>query len=520
MILDQNFRHFRKNHVGAQFLEHIPQDQSIELSVYLRRRASVSSVSDELQLQKRLSRQEYQEAFGASAEEIDRVEQYFRNAGFEVLESDVARRRIVIQGSTEALERAFAVRLGRYQDWSKEIYIAPAAEIQIPEELRDIVIDVLGMDTSSQAKTNFRPAVSPSTSYKPAQVAKAYNFPAHLDGTGECVALIELGGGFVSGDITNYFSQVGLTPPEVIAVSVDGGSNAPGSPNGPDGEVMLDIEIVGSVAPSAKIAVYFAPNTNQGFIDAVSQATHDKVNSPSVISISWGAPENSWSSSSLSLMEQVISEANLLGITVTVAAGDNGSTDGVTDGMQHVDFPASAPHSLACGGTTLVLDYAGTIVSEVVWNDLSSGGGATGGGVSEIFALPTYQSTAMVPPSVNAGGFRGRGVPDVAGNADPNTGYEILVDGSNMVVGGTSAVAPLLAGLVILFNQALGKGQGFVQPAWYPLAEKNVSLPIPAFRDIVSGSNGAYTAAPGWDPCTGLGSPNGSVIASLLGLTK
>jgi len=200
-----------------------------------------------------------------------------------------------------------------------------------------------------------------------------------------------------------------------------------------------------------------------------------------------------------------------LGVTVCVAAGDNGSSDGVSDGKYHVDFPASSPYSLACGGTSLRL--SGTkISSEVVWNDGASGG-ATGGGVSDTFPLPSYQSKAKVPTSANKGKFKGRGVPDIAGDADPATGYKVESDGSSFAVGGTSAVAPLWAGLITLFNQSLGKAVGFLNPNLY----QSVATTKGTFRDITSGNNGHFKAATGWDACTGWGSPIGTAIQSALG---
>lgn len=265
---------------------------------------------------------------------------------------------------------------------------------------------------------------------------------------------------------------------------------------------MLDIEMVGSAAPGARIAVYFAPNTEQGFVDAVTTAVHDTTNRPSVISISWGGPESTWTAQAMTQMESAFTDASSVGVTVTAAAGDSGSTDGLTDGLQHVDFPASAPHALGCGGTTL---RSG---SETVWDSLASGGGATGGGISDEFALPSYQSSAGVPPSANPGGRIGRGVPDVAGDADPDTGYKVRVDGQDMVIGGTSAVAPLWASLLARCNQALGTPVGFVHPALYRAPA--------SLRDITSGNNGAYSAHAGWDACTGLGSPDGTLVLQAL----
>jgi kumamolisin len=292
----------------------------------------------------------------------------------------------------------------------------------------------------------------------------------------------------------------------VTAVGVDGATNQPGVDTNADGEVMLDIEVVGAVANGASIAVYFTPNTDQGFIDALSTAVHDTTRKPSVISISWGQSEDSWSAQARTQMEQILTEAAALGVTVTVAAGDNGSTDSVSDGQQHVDFPASAPHALACGGTRLNASGA-TITTETVWND--PGDGATGGGVSRQFALPSYQAAAAVPDNVDTG-QPGRGVPDVCGDADPQTGYTIRVDGADETIGGTSAVAPLWAGLIARLNQGLGAPLGFVQPRLYPL------LGSAGFHDITSGDNGGYSAGPGWDACTGLGSPDGSALLTEL----
>jgi kumamolisin len=337
-------------------------------------------------------------------------------------------------------------------------------------------------------------------------VAKAYDYPTAANGAGQCIALIELGGGYEDSDITTYFGQLGITPPTVVAVPVDGGTNSPGDPNGADGEVALDIQVAGSIAPGARIAVYFAPNTNQGFQDAISAAIHDTTNKPSAISISWGGPESSWDEASLASFDNTMQTAAALGITITAASGDSGSSDGVGDGANHVDFPASSPHVLACGGTALKLSN-GVRSTETVWNDQPQGGGATGGGVSSYFALPAWQSGAKVPAPANGNG--GRGVPDVAGDAAPATGYQILVDGQSAVVGGTSAVAPLWAALVALVNQQTGRNAGFLNPTFYSGGEAN-------FFDITSGTNGSYKAAAGWDPCTGLGSPDGQKIATMV----
>jgi kumamolisin len=276
----------------------------------------------------------------------------------------------------------------------------------------------------------------------------------------------------------------------------------------PDGEVMLDIEVAGAVAPGAKIVVYFAPNSSQGFLDAVTQAVHDTVNTPSVISISWGGPESTWTSQAIEQFDQAFQAAAPLGITICVAAGDYGSSDGVDDGQAHADFPASSPNVLACGGTRLNASLT-QISSEVVWNE--PGDGSTGGAISDLFPLPSYQESAAVPPSANPSNNVGRGVPDVAADADPETGYSVRVDGEDTVIGGTSAVAPLWAGLVACLNQVLPKPAGFLNPSLYALPTDSG-----VFRDITSGNNGAYSAGPGWDACTGLGVVDGQNLLKSL----
>ena len=452
----------------------------------------------------RLTRREWAAGYGASPADVAAVADFAAGHGLEVDAVDEARRAVTVSGRLEDLGRAFGVGMGTWRDPEGREYRAHRGPVTVPAGLGSVVRAVVGLDERPKARTHWRPAAATASGYSPPQVAAAYAFPPGTDGTGQTVGIVELGGGYRSADLGAYFSGLGLPEPQVIAVPVDGGSNAPGAANGPDGEVMLDIEVIGAVAPGARMAVYFAPNTDQGFLDAVSTAVHDTTRTPSAVSISWGGPESSWSVAAAQQMEQVFAEAATLGVTVTVASGDNGSTDGVADGAQHADFPASAPHALACGGTRLDIGAA----TETVWDELAQGGGASGGGVSDIFSLPAYQVGAHVPPSANPGGHVGRGVPDVSGDADPQTGYHVRVDGQDTVIGGTSAVAPLWAALVARLNQALGRDVGDLHPALYAAPS--------ALRDVTTGGNGAYRAGPGWDACTGLGSPDGTRLLAAL----
>ncbi|MGH9055048.1 MAG: S53 family peptidase [Acidimicrobiales bacterium] len=371
------------------------------------------------------------------------------------------------------------------------------------------VLAVLGMQPGPIARPHYRRADRSRavTAFSPPQVAGLYDFPPGVSGAGQGIAIVELGGGYAESDLQDFFGGLGLPVPAVRSVGVDGAANVAGQdPQGADPEVLLDIEVAGSVAPGASIAVYFAPNTDKGFVDAVSEAAHASP-TPECVSISWGGPESSWSAGARTALDQALADAAALGVTVTVASGDSGSSDGT--GAPAVDFPASSPHALACGGTHLVA-ASDAITDEVVWNDGTSGG-ATGGGVSTTFAVPPWQAAAEAVPGT---ALAGRGVPDVAGDADPQTGYDIFVDGSAEVVGGTSAVAPLWAGLIALAAEHAGRRLGLVAAALYPGLAPGVDAP--GFRDITSGDNGAYQAKPGWDACTGLGSPVGTTLASRL----
>lgn len=468
-----------------------------------------------------LTEQEFEQRYGADPASFQRIREFAQKHGLTVDEgaSSLSRRTMVLRGSAEAMEKAFGVELHDYRSTKGHRFHVPHGNVSLAKEhagLADIVETVLGLDARPQATPHVRffkhpqgvhPIVAQAgaQSFTPPQVAAAYNFPSGVDGTGQTIALLELGGGYTDSDLTTYFQQLGIKPPQVTAVSVDGGQNSPGDPNGADGEVALDIQIAGAIAPGARIAVYFAPNTDQGFQDALTTAIHDQTNKPSIISISWGGAESNWTATTMQAFDDACQSAAALGITIFVAAGDNGSSDGIADGKDHVDFPASSPHVLACGGTKLTVQ--GTVrQSEVVWNDQATGGGATGGGVSSVFAVPSWQESISLPaPTSNAGG---RGVPDIAGDAAPSTGYQIQVDGQQQVVGGTSAVAPLWAALAALLNQKLGRNLGWLNPTLYQHAS--------AFLDITSGSNGDYTAASGWDACTGLGSPDGAKLLQAL----
>ena len=520
---------------GAYIVGPANPARHIEVTVLLRSRPAEEPLPslDELGAQlpeerQHLTREAFASGLGSAREDAQQVVQFARQHGLRVVGRNLAARTIHLSGTIAAFSRAFRVLLSVYRD-AGNIYRGRTGPVNVPSTLDDIVQGVFGLDNRPAARPQFCRkrelggvwAQALGVSYPPTEVAKLYNFPSGaVNGAGQCIGIIELGGGYTARDLNLYFHRLGVPMPQVTSVPVAGGSNRPtGNPNGPDGEVMLDIEVAGGVAPGAKIVVYFAPNTSQGFLRAINRAVHDQVHRPSVISISWGGPEASWTQQSLTAFDQAFQASATMGVSVCAAAGDGGSSDRVPGRLAHVDFPASSPFVLACGGTSLQAS-GGAITSESVWND-GPQGGAGGGGISDFFPLPSWQTRAGIPPSVNPGGRVGRGLPDIAGNADENTGYNVRVDGVDTVIGGTSAVAPLTAGLIALLNESLGVSVGYLNPLLYSKLGKGA-----AFHDISKGNNdmtglvGGYRAGPGWDACSGFGSPDGSALLAGLKAPK
>ncbi|HZS48051.1 MAG TPA: S53 family peptidase [Blastocatellia bacterium] len=514
---------------GARVTRPADPNEQIEVTVRVRRRADskddiaslIETHSAQPHERHHLSHEEFEKTYGADPKDIEQIEKFAKEHNLTVVESSLPRRSVILSGKVADMSDAFGVSLATYEHPGGK-YRGRTGSIHVPAEIHHIIEGVFGLDNRPQATPFFRhfkpkentatPTQSPPISYTPLQLAKLYDFPDG-DGAGQCIAMIELGGGYRSADLNAYFSQLDIHAPKITAVSVDHCHNSPiGDPVSIDGEVMMDIEVAAAIVPKASIVVYFAPNTSRGFVDSITKAIHDTQHKPTILSISWGGPENTWSRQAMITIDNALQSAAALGITITCAAGDHGFGDGVADGHAHVNFPASSPHLLACGGTKLVGSGA-KIQSEVVWND-GPGHGATGGGISDVFAVPSYQSKSKIPSSINPGKRKGRGIPDVAGNADPATGYKVRVDGKEVVLGGTSAVAPLWAALVALINQKLQRNVGFINPELY-----NGSAGSHALHDITLGNNGGYSARAGWDACTGLGTPDGKAILSLLSST-
>lgn len=498
VVLEGSFREHPEN---AIVLDH-PTDSVQTVTVVLRRKKEIDDHSE-------ITHEELANKFGAHIDDVGAVDSFCARYGLTVTQYNLGTRTMKVSGKLSQLAEAFGATVqctAKDNVEESKAYQTRLGTLSVPAELDGLIVGVLGFDKRPQAKPHIR-AVSKdsgSVSYTPPQIAERYDFPKNK-GAGQTVAILELGGGYNDSDLQQYWQLIGVSPVKVSSVGVDGAVNSPsGDPGSADGEVGLDIEVIGGIAPEASIVVYFTTNTDQGFLDGINAVVQDTTNKPKVLSISWGGPESSWTAQAMTAISEALHDASLLGITVCIASGDNGADDGVGDGNNHVDFPASSPWAIACGGTSLPESRP-----EVVWND-GANGGASGGGYSTFFAKPRYYQT----DEIVSGNYRG--VPDVAGDADPNTGWITIVDGSQGVIGGTSAVAPLWAGLIALCNEVTAATAGWIGKVLYLGNGPEALVGITQGNNGVPGLTSGYKAGKGWNPCCGLGRPDGQKVMELL----
>jgi carboxypeptidase C (cathepsin A) len=497
----------------AKRLADLGPDEPVEVSIYLKRRQDPEELAALADPDRRRAAMAEQRRL-QHADDIRLIRAFAGANGLTVLAVEPARRLVRLAGPAARMEAAFRTKLAHYEADGRR-FRGRAGPVSLPEGLAAIVESVLGLDTRPTARhgrVRFRPAEA-GAGYLPNQLRAFYGVPADATAAGQCVALIELGGGFTGGDTEAAFDAMGLAPPEVVAVGVDGATNSPTGDGGADGEVALDIQVAGGTASGALIAVYFAPNSDAGFADAISAAAQDRTHRPSVIAISWGSAESAWTAQAVRTMNGVLEDAAELGLSVFAAAGDQLATDGIADGAAHVTFPASSPWAIGCGGTAITV-AGGRITGERVWNDGTTG---TGGGISDLFPVPDFQQGIGLPPSVN-GGRAGRGVPDVAADAAPASGYRIVADGQIGVAGGTSAVAPFWGGLAALINAKAARPLGFFLPTLYGAngGANGLMRQITTGDNRPAGSTIGYDAGGRWNACTGLGVPIGAALYATL----
>jgi hypothetical protein len=549
---------------GAKRVGAADSNEVIDVSIYLRRPPSAPPLRDQryyasraLKPKEHLTRQQLAERYGATAADLKAVTDFATARGLKIVETSAPRRLVRVSGTAGQLAKAFSVELSRYES-KTEKYRGHEGPIHVPTEIADIVTGVFGLDNRRMARRAGNGGPAGASTLTPPQVAQLYDFPTGK-ATGQTIGILEFSGpttgsnpqptsGFNLADINAFFSGLGQPTPNIQAISVDGATNSPnGDPDSGDGEVVLDIDVAGSVGQGANLAVYFAPLTEQGWVDIVTTAALETTGlpagwaQPSVLTCSWGwteleadAPAGNtadpwafeWSQQAMTQLTKTYQQAAMAGVTVFNCTFDNGSNEYEDDGKAHVSYPATDPWVTACGGT-LITNVSGSSFSEHTWNDNAySPGQATGGGISDFFPLQPWQQGAGVPPSVNPGARVGRGIPDVAGNASVYSGYLLQVDGvASFQENGTSSVGPLYAGLIAIINAALGEPVGYLNPTLYALALQPGGTDV--LRDIndgisnsvtmgTGGMSPGYVSGPGWDACTGLGVLDGDALLSTL----
>lgn len=533
----------------------VPGNESIEVAVYVRPRpgggsAGLDSLFDGPPIERRyLTPDQIIETFGADPADLDEVANFADKSGFKAGSPDIAQRLITLSGTASDFENAFGVKLLLYDEFGGQ-YRGYEGDLTLPSALEPLVTAIFGLENRPVVFAEHGPQPKPPPDVQPAtlqDLADLYVFPAHKVSTGEkaheahkpdevqepltgdgiTVGILRLGGSFDMTEIGDYFTGLGLSTPNVTTVGTD---QAPLDQTA-ELETSIDIEVIGNLAPGAKIVIYYAGSLDTlGLVQLVKSAVGDTVNNPAVLSISWGAPELMWKTGQPKELDLTLKQAGASGITVCSASGDFGSSgiapsQGAADGLAHVVLPAACPHALGCGGT--ILEHEGkNITSEVAWNDDT---GATGGGVSTHFGVPTWQKKAKVPDSVNPSGGAGRGVPDVAAHAGLTSYVVAGLLNPEQHIGGTSVSAPLWAALIALIDEGAGTRMGFLNAYLYKRYAKGPAGKA-AFRDVSKGDNKqtldvgggnfvtppSYSAAKGWDACTGLGSPNGAKLYELL----
>ncbi|MBD0691942.1 protease pro-enzyme activation domain-containing protein [Streptomyces sp. CBMA123] len=500
----------------------VPAEQQISVAVSLKLRntdqldrfLTAVTTPGTPEFGKYLTPEQFSARFAPTQQSVDQVKAYLATQGLTVGDVSANRQVVNAHGTAAQISQAFGTHESSYLDPQlNRAFFANDAAASIPAELASVVQGLSGLDNHAVRKGRIakpnsvapNAATATPTGMTPAQYQGAYNLDkTGADGTGTTVALWEFDG-YKSSDLTTYDAQYGLTGPAVSTVSVDG-AGYDSSPGQGEGEVELDSEIVRGAAPKATQLLYEAPNSDQGEIDMANKiVADDKV---SVISISWGTCEPDTTASSMTAVDNAFKQAAAEGISVFSASGDDGSKDCTRSAsgasVTSVDFPASSPHQTGVGGTKLQVTGGNGYSSESAWS-------TAGGGVSTVFGKPSWQTGTGISGTM-------RTVPDVASNADPQSGFAIYSGGAWDVYGGTSAAAPLWAGYAAQFNQkAKAAGQpalGEASPRLYAVA--NGAGYGSAFHDVTSGANQDYSAKTGYDQVTGWGSPVADALTTAL----
>ena len=499
-----------------------PQER-IQLTLVVRsacstevRRARIEAMALELPAKRHYpSPQEFQHEYGSASKDLQATAKWAESYGCRNIETSQERRWVTLSGTLSEIERMLHIQFVECRDRRERLFRGYQGQVEIPASLAAVVEGFTGLTTRERVSHIGAAAPQLGVPYVDArEVAHYYNFP-RCTSKQQCVAVILLGGGFYEVDLKGHFAQLGLPVPQVTVVNV-GARNDP-APVEPfrkiwesqdfahatdqqiwTAEATSDIELIGSFAPEAHIVAYFAPNTASGKYRAFVELLNDTRN-PTVVSCSWGAYEETLPQGYFRAMDVNFELAAIRGITVCVSSGDKG--DGLDkNGRPRVQFPSSSPHSLSCGGTSLRL--AGPQTTETSWSEkFSSSQLSSGHGVSRVFHRPNWQSDIGLKDDPER---KHRIVPDVAGKADIATGYGCLTCGIQLPAGGTSAAAPMWAGLITLMNEQLQTRTGLVTPLLYQNAFREATKPV------------TNSHRPRWDPLTGLGRPDGMALLAAL----
>jgi len=444
---------------------------------------------------------------------------------------------VYLSGTVASLEKAFKVELHEHEYKSeiaryKQLVTGHQGNHKLPSSLNKYVSSVVGLshvplmhNAVAQKETAY---FSAAKGMPTAWFAEYYQFPKRYSGRGQCIGIISCGGGINPEEVYSYCKKMGMRrKPDLEFISVNGEENAPGSSFSYDLEMSTDCLIAVTAAPGAKFKIYCTENSIKGFCDAIIKMTRERSDRPCIVSYSWGASESHYSPNEIKAVNRTLKYATTAcDMTILCASGDKGSTndyESTEDSPLEVQFPASSPWVTSCGGTCIELDDQGEPVHELAWNAKSNLydiliQNASGGGFSSMNKMPDYQANALKQSGHEYPSGQ-RGVPDISAHADlspDGIAYWISVDGQYWLSGGTSAVAPLLAGLFARINQALKKEVGFLNPLLYHMSETDCLRSIESGNNIMKNGPEYWYAGKGWDPCTGLGAPVGKNILRFL----
>jgi kumamolisin len=482
-----------------------------------------------------LTLEQFKTRYRASPRDADKVARVLKTFGLKIESTSLDSRSMRVSGTVAAIEAAFHARLGIYESAREGRFRDREHGYKVPPGLDGIITAILGLGERRVVKKRLAAgggdiALKP---FGPADFERHYHFPPG-DGARQKIAIAEFASVYFADDVAAYCKTYKRLVPKIALVPIHmrlkNRKQVAKLPRAERNdalddakEVMMDTEIIAGLCPKASISVYFAHDTQKGWVDMLDRVIRDR---PVVFSMSWGATEDGrdWAPAAIDAINERLQLAAALGITVCVSSGDDGSSDEQTDGRAHCAFPASSPFVLAVGGTQM--EHQEGQLIERVWHkkpgrrtpNRKRKSGATGGGVSTRFPRPKWQAVKVA--SLNQGSIDGRVVPDVTALSGPPW-YAMVLNGKWTTGGGTSASAPLWAALIARINALLPKDkrQRFLTPQLYKASALGEPLGKHVCRDVTIGHNASiphpgkgYEACEGFDAASGWGTPVGTSL--------